>query len=172
MINGAVALRYERFLKIRHSIGLHASLYFFGRVLHTPFVDYNYSRFSGFKFAPFYRFYTWRNKHNGGFFEIKSIIGYFDFYKLEYYYSYRQYKTTIKDKFLLAGGAATFGFMFVPHEGPIVFNILLGFQYFPINFKPSITDSDGRTYYPDVTWWYWGGPGSYVDIKFTIGGIF
>jgi hypothetical protein len=57
-----------------------------------------------------------------------------------------------------------------------VMNISIGYQYFPIKIPEStdyyIDEDTTIMLETDNDWWYWGGPGSYIDFKFTIGGVF
>ena len=48
----------------------------------------------------------------------------------------------------------------------------IGFQYFPVDWPDKAKDSNGTTYDHNKTWWYFGGPGSIIEIKIAIGGIF
>ncbi len=88
LINGAVAVRYERFLKQKHSLGVHTSFYLFGRNPVTLGSEYDYYvRYQGIKLSPFYRFYPLRKKSFDLFAEGKIQFGYIHFSELDYHYS-------------------------------------------------------------------------------------
>jgi hypothetical protein len=172
LLNGAIALRYERFIKPRHSIGLHSSLYLFGFIHPVPPITYyNYEAdFRGFKLGPFYRYYINRKTERGVFIEAKPLVGYFNFYHLG-----KKSTSSIvynpKETWLF-GGSTAIGLSFIPNGKRLIINLSLGFQYFPIKFENSIPDDYGYTSEFSDSWWYWGGPGSYIEFKFSIGGIF
>lgn len=170
LLSGAIGLHYERFLNPKNSIGLHTSFYAFGCVLRPLY--YNYSRFNGIKLAPFYRYYISRNKYKGLFLEGKLLWGYFDFYKLTYLVGYEDYNSyNINYDFQSMGFGVSIGTMIIPNLKSFDLNLSVGYQYFPAEFI-SYTDESGNVYPYDDSWWYWGGPGSMIEIKFTIGGIF
>ncbi|MFA5417728.1 MAG: hypothetical protein WC341_04635 [Bacteroidales bacterium] len=50
------------------------------------------------------------------------------------------------------------------------FNI--GFQFMPHNYAREITGEHGEKYKHNPLWWYLGGPGSEIELKLAIGGIF
>lgn len=170
--NGAVALRYERFLRIYHSTGIHSSCYFFNQseVGHSGGLYSGggdsyvaYSEFDGIKMAPFYRYYPWRNLHVGGFLEFKPIVGYFNFPHLDYQ---ADLSSEVPVTFWTCGFGLAFGLMILP-PGHIVSNMSIGYQYFPMN----VNDTPDMPPLDD-DWWYELGPGAYFELKFTVGGIF
>lgn len=179
LVGGAVAVRYERFLHMRHSTGMHASIYLFGRKPLTVGSEYDtYVKFQGIKSTPFYRFYPLRVKSIGLFVEGKVPFGYIKFNELGYRYgSNSSNKKNIEYSFWSIGYGVSVGIMFkLPKTLHGVGNISIGYQYFPIDVPETIqvdlgngTILTGRT---DTDWWYRAGPGGKVDIKFTIGGIF
>lgn len=172
LLSGSVGLRYERFLGTKNSIGVHASMYLFGFVFRP--LNENASRFRGIKLAPFYRYYLNRTKSRGYFVEVKPIVGYFNFYKLAINNPNESGTLfTTQAQFWTAGIAAAIGVMILPGGGPVNINLSLGFQYFPIRIDPLSNPQHPSTKYEySSEWWYWGGPGSIVEFKFTIGGIF
>ncbi len=179
LIGGAVALRYERFLHRRHAIGLHGSFYLFGRKPLTIGSEYEYYvKFQGFKLSSFYRFYPLRKNTFGLFVEGKIPVGYIHFNQLTYRYaSGSSNRVHLKYDFWSIGWGLSAGFMFrLPKTLHGVGNISIGYQYFPIDVPETVevdlgngTILTGKT---DTDWWYRGGPGTRVDIKLTIGGIF
>jgi len=179
LINGAVAVRYERFLKQKHSLGIHASFYLFGRNPVTFGSEYDYYvRYQGIKMSPFYRFYLLRKKSFGFFAEGKIQFGYVHFSELDYHYSSNTHpRVKVEQSFTSLGWGVSVGIMFkLPKTEHTIVNVSIGYQYFPIYVPETIQHelSDGTilTLPTDTYWWYQGGPGTKVDIKLTIGGIF
>jgi hypothetical protein len=173
LFNGALALRYEHFLKWKHAIGIHSSFYLFGRNPTTLGSEYdNYVKYYGVKASPFYRYYIIRNSRFGLYGEGKVQLGYIHFSELGYYYSsyYKMYK---EESFWSTGFGISIGIMFKGSKR-VMGNLSVGYQYFPIHVPESIEALDPggttlSTYTADTNWWYMGGPGSYLDIKFTLG---
>jgi hypothetical protein len=179
LINGAVAIRYERFLKPKHSIGVHASFYFYGRNPVTMGSEHDYYvKYQGFKLSPFYRFYPIRKKRSGFFAEVKIPFGYIHFSELDYHYGSNSHpRRQVEYSFWTYGFGASVGVMVkLPKTKHGVINISVGYQYFPIDVPETIqiefSDGTVLTLQTDTYWWYWGGPGTSLDVKFTIGGIF
>jgi hypothetical protein len=179
LINGALAIRYERSLHIHHSVGVHASFYLLGRNPITFGSEYDYyPRYQGVRLSPYYRFYPLCRKSFGLFAEIKGHFGYIHFSKLPYHYSsYSSYRTNMKYSFWGSGfGASTGLSLKLPRTKRGILNISIGYQYFPIDVPESIKvelgDGTVITEKTDTYWWYRGGPGTRLDIKLTIGGIF
>lgn len=172
LLNGAIAFRYEHFLQPKNSMGLNASFYVFG-FIHpvSPVVYYNYDAdFKGIKLGLFYRYYLWRNNDNGGFVEIRPQAGYFNF-------TYKGKKSTSSivyepEQLLIIGGSTAFGLSFIPGGKRVIVNLSLGFQYFPAHFEGSIPDEYGHSSDFNNGWWKWGGPGSYIEFKLSVGGLF
>jgi len=159
---------------MRHSIGLRSSLYLYNGI---PFIAPSYNQYDGkgLKFSPYFRNYFWRNQGRGFFVETKVTWGYFDFKELNYHWAndneYGEYFSEISRSF---GCGISMGLMFRNIHNPIVINGSIGLQYFPLNVpktKQSQHD-DNLELEVDNTFWYIGGPGSVVEIKFMIGGIF
>lgn len=175
IFNGAIALRYERFLKQKHSIGIHGSFYLFGRNPTALGSEHDhYVKYQGIKASPFYRYYLIRKRSFGLFGEGKIQMGYFDFSELGYYYGsgMSQYKVYSEQSFWTVGIGVSVGIKFkLPKKG--VGNLSIGYQYFPIHvpetFETPGPGGNTMTYTVDTDWWYRGGPGSYVDVKFTLG---
>lgn len=172
LLNGSIGLRYERFINLKHSVGLHVSTYLFGFIHPFP-LGYNYgyeANFTGFKFGPFYHYYLWHAKSRAGFIEIKPLVGYFHFYNLsKNYSSARIYED---QNYWLAGGSTAFGLLFNPKGGRVAICLSIGYQFFPVKFNPSVPTAEGYSYEYNNSWWFWGGPGSYIEFKFSVGGLF
>jgi hypothetical protein len=69
--------------------------------------------------------------------------------------------------------------MFVlPRSKHVFGNISIGYQYFPVVKGPESISREvsypsfTRTYHTWYDWWYMPGPGSTLEVKITIGGIF
>ena len=170
--NGAIAIRYEHFLKRKHAIGIHNSFYLFGRNPTTLGSEYdNYVKYRGVKASPFYHYYFIRKNKFGLYGEGKIQLGYIHFSELGYYHSSYMKKYT-EASFWSTGFGISIGIMFKGSK-KATGNFSIGYQYFPIHVPQTIewTPDGGNplTYTVDTDWWYRGGPGSYVDIKFTLG---
>ena len=174
-MTGAVAVRYERFLEKKHSIGLHTSIYLYGfnnYVIDQGDIPMSYK---GFKLAPFYRFYMVRSNDHGFFIEGKIPIGYFNFSTLTYSASTQR---NFPQSFWTIGGTLAVGWMFrLGHSLHGVGNLSLGYQFFPMDIPTNFEIEQGApgrfiTYTLNNAWWYVSGPGSVIEIKFTLGGIF
>lgn len=179
LIGGALALRYERFLKPKQSVGAHASIYLFGRNPVTFGSEYDYYvTYQGFKLSPFYRFYPIRNKTSGIFAEVKVPFGYIHFSELDYHFNSNNHPRVKLDySFWTYGIGVSVGAMFkIPRSKHGVINISAGYQYFPIDVPATVqyplNDGTWLNLPTDTYWWYRGGPGTSLDLKFTIGGIF
>jgi hypothetical protein len=173
MIAGGIGLRYERFLKFRHSVGLHCTYYFHGYATPVAIIGMGSSTYKGVKVYPFYRFYVWREFQKGGFAEVKLTTGYFDFSRLHYGSKEGDYGDNIATNFWTAGIAVAWGWYFRPRKiDHLVLNLSIGLQYLPMKVPKSMETQHYGTYHVDDTWWYFSGPGSVLEIKFIIGGIF
>lgn len=183
----AIALRYERFIRPHHSIGLHGSHYVYGHSFFTDMLSHDgpyhtNSTYTGFKAATFYRFYPYRKGTLGVFLDAKVPFGYFYFNNLEYQYSPNNYRTlSTTHSFWTWGCGISAGLMFaLPKTNHGVVNLSIGYQYFPIVKGPPYLQetfvypdyTTTLTHYTDYRWWYELGPGARFEIKFTIGGIF
>ena len=182
----AIGVRYERFIALRHSLGIHNSWYVYGRKFNLGSEYSLYAYYNGFKVAPFYRFYPIRSAKVGLFLEGKIPFGYFDFSTYEYhYYSNDNQKMDYAYSFWTWGVGVSVGVMVggskIQKDGnkrwKPTFNISLGYQYFPMveppkNIYKQITPEYRRRYYTETNWWYQYGPGGYFEVKVTIGGIF
>lgn len=175
----AVAPRYERFINPKHSVGVHSSFYVYGRnpVSLGSERDY-YPNFVGFKLAPGYRYYVLRGKNKGVFLEAKAPFGYFYFNELDYHtHRYTARDVIIQHSFWSLGCSISIGVMLpFPVKKHGLHNISFGYQYFPIYIPETAADvinENTTLHHPhDSYWWYQGGPGSYVEIKYSIGRIF
>jgi len=179
LLSVAIALRYERFISFRHSAGIHVSFYVYG---FKPSMGSEFDihvTYHGIKPVPFYRFYPLRKKTDGVFIEAKIPFGYFSFSELQYRYSTSSNrKLSISHSFWTWGLGVSLGVSRkMPRTSHGVINLSIGYQYFPI-VEPTeyqyeeVGEGTILTYTTETDWWYMPGPGSYFELKFTIGGVF
>lgn len=177
-----IGLRYERFLVKKHAVGLHATYYIRG-MSSSMYFNMGYSivsTYTGFKMAPFYRFYLARKKTMGFFLDAKVPFGYFYFDDLEYRYSRgisSFLSMSITRSFWTWGGGLSVGFMArLGKSKHGLINFSLGYQYFPMAEVPKSIDkvypNVTLTHETDINWWKETGPGASFEVKLTIGGIF
>ena len=182
LLTGAVGIDYERFLRLKHSVGLKSSFYLYNGIPYVEmilFTSYEMANFKGIKLSPYYRYYIWRNKSNGGFIQGTVSYGYFDFEEINYFmvphYDDEDMKFFSEVSNSLGVGGS-FGWMIHSTRSPVVINFSFGFQYFPLNVPKTkqLGESGGyfRKYEVDDFFWYLAGPGRYLEIRFMIGGIF
>jgi len=177
-LTGAVALSYERFIGKKQSVGLHTSVYLYG--FNNLLLDLGSDpvSYKGIKLAPFYRFYMVRSNNHGFFIEGKIPFGYFNFSSLTYWYHGDSNSKNFPQNFWTIGGTLAAGWMFrLGHSHHGVGNVSLGCQFFPMDVPTDINLEQGApgrlvTYSLNKAWWYATGPGSVVEIKFALGGIF
>ena len=175
LITGSVGICYERFLHLRHSVGVKTSAYLFGRG-YIPLFSVEESRFTGIKVSPMYRFYFWRNMNAGYFCEGKFTWGYFNLYELYYSAaysgSYRGFYS--QEKTMVYGFGTAVGLSRQLGHGHLNLNFSIGTQYLPLNItQTKIYEAyGGLTCNVDDVFWYFGGPGSFIEIKFILGGLF
>jgi len=166
LMRGGIGVRYERFINNRHALGLHTSYYFFNKTTNILLQDddtdwaYIIEEFDGIKLAPFYRYYLKKNAMGGNYLEAKPITGYF-------YFPGRPDSNENPYYFWTFGGGAAWGIMTIKHDSHLTMNLTFGLQYFPMQDPQNAYNESYNT-----DWWYFLGPGSIVEIKFTLGGLF
>ena len=167
LIWGALGLRYERFIGMKFSIGTYVDWYFKGK---QYFGDEEYT---GLKVTPTFRYFFRHHEAMGFYIQGSAIIGYFDFSVLNYLHpSVHEISYSVTEKFWTGGFGGAIGayFSFVRNNsGFIDLNVV--FQVMPANYPLSI-DTPNGVYEHYNGWWYLGGPGSIIEIKIAIGGIF
>jgi len=167
----ALGLHYQRFIKFRHAVGLHFSWYFHGvgATMNVPSSEY-----TGIKFSPYYRYYFFRSIRRNFFVEGQFSAGHFDFSKLYYgYIGDARYGEFYKDSFLTYGLGLGIGFSFVmPKTKHGIVNLYSGFRYFPMRVEEFKSSEHYGSLGVVDSWWYFYGPGSIVELKLTLGGIF
>ena len=173
LYRGGIGVRYERFIKIKQSIGLHFTYYLFGWGYDTyssgvfGLDKLPASHFTGFKMAPFYRYYFFRNNRKGLYFEVKMLTGYFDFSELFYVdYDDGEY---FSENFWSFGGGVSVGHSLEFKNSMAVINLSVGLQYFPMNVPETMNYGNLEV---SNDWWKILGPGAIFELKLTIGGIF
>lgn len=170
VINGAFALRYQRFFS-NLAVGIHNSFYIAGK---GPNFMIKTNKYFGVKIAPYFRLYTDRINRFGGYLEGKGIAGYFDYDVLWYGYppdirrgaSYTE--TFWSYGFGFGGGYYTF----LPKSNRFVFNIYAGFQYFPMIVPETRISSSYGELKVEKGGWYLFGPGSILEVKIIFSMVF
>ena len=168
---GAIGVKFEAFLFKKHSIGVYFDWYFAGRQF------FGGEQYTGYKIIPCYRYYIKRNAQVGFFAQASVIVGRFDFVKLNYFnhgqYPYEISKTYILKSYGFGLGGGVSVVMNPSKRKHIILDIYIGYQNFQEDWpKKATKEGIGTTFSHNVTWWYLGGPGSEIDIKLAIGGIF
>ena len=171
LISGSVGLLYQHFFQVRHATGAYLSAYLFG--WGTGPLGGGVAKYKGFKLAPYYRFYVWRNIKSGGFVQGKVIAGYFNFSKLYYEDGYGEYYESRQEEFWNLGFGVAWGWS-VKLAGSRhgIFNITFGYQRFTLSVPPTTDSNHYGTLDVQSNWWYLVGPGSLFEIKLVFGGIF
>ena len=167
----AIGLRYQRFVKFRHAFGLHTSFYVHGVGIT---LNTSSSEYTGIKVSPYYRYYFFRSIGKNLFLEGKVTGGYFDYSKLFYAMNDdSRYGEFYKETFTTYGFGAGIGFSFImPKTKHGIINVTVGYQYLPMNVPKSYRSDHYGPIEALPGGWYFYGPGSVVEIKFTVGGIF
>jgi hypothetical protein len=170
LLNVAVGLSYVHFINLKHAVGLQSTYYIPGSrpILFSANVNY-----SGLKISALYRYYFMRNMSNQSYVEGKITGGYFDFKSIPY--SYEGYGEEYRYKpanFNSYGFGINWGFEDIVRNSHVVFGFSIGFQYFPMNVETSYIDEHDVTWKTETWWWYLYGPGSIMEIKIYLGGIF
>jgi len=167
LILGALGLRYERFIKQKYSAGLYFDWYFRGR---QYFGDEEYT---GFKATPTFRYFFMHHNAMGFYLQASAIIGYFDFSVLNYVHpSDHEDEYPVEYYFWTGGAGAAIGAYFALGKARQSFiDMNIGWQIMPANY-PYTMETPNGTYEHYNGWWYLGGPGSIIEIKIALGGIF
>jgi hypothetical protein len=168
LIWGAVGLRYERFIGSKFSVGTYADWYFKGQ---QYFGDEEYT---GIKVTPTFRYFFRHHEAMGFYIQASAIIGYFDFSVLNYVHPNDHEEVYSVEDFFWTGGAGfAVGAYFAFSRGNTAFiDLNIGYQILPANYPSTVETPFGSNYEHYNTWWYMGGPGSVIEIKIAIGGLF
>jgi hypothetical protein len=184
LIIGSLGLEYEHFFTTKHAAGIHSSFYLLGWGYSWNTVDHELNRFSGFKLAPYYRHYFHRTAYHGFFVEGRPEVGYFKMDPLLYRYWLTSFWFTgeyltqgKKMEFWTGGISVNLGFDARFAKAPKgLFTFSIGLQYFPLRAPKNllVPDEYGNVWYYErnENWWYFGGPGSIIQVKLGYGGIF
>ncbi len=166
LITGAFSMRLERFIEHKYSGGIYITYYFKGRQY------FGSEEYTGIKVSPYFRYYIQRNKSYGVYVQATVIIAYFDFTKLNYQYEH-SYTKSFETNFWTGGIGGAFGITdIVKNSKHFIIDINVGWQLLPPLYPTEITGEHGETYSHNNLWWVVGGPGSIVEIKLAVGGIF
>ena len=162
-ILGALGLRYERFIRLRYSIGLYFDWYYRGRQA------FGSEEYTGFKATPTFRCYFMHHKAMGFYVQVSAILGYFDFAKLNYENPNRadDYISTTYIFWTGGMGGAVGAYFAFGRKKHIYLDMNIGIQFLPATYP-----TEKETYTHNNLWWYAGGPGSIIEVKIAIGGIF
>ncbi|RLD79175.1 MAG: hypothetical protein DRJ15_09980 [Bacteroidetes bacterium] len=167
---GALGMKVEGFVNENISLGTYFDWYISG------FQYFGGEKYTGFKASPFFRYYMKRDVKRGVYAQVTGIIGYFDFHPLNYSsgdrYPY-EYSTTYM--FWMGGGGLAFGAYFVLSDTKLkhmYFDLNAGLQIFTAPWPMTAYNSNGMRFEHYPQWWYFGGPGSIIEIKLAIGGMF
>jgi len=172
VISNAIGFSYQRFLNEKFAIGLKASLY----VLNKKRLNFYGSDndYSGYKLAPYFRYYEMRNMKKSNFIEFRLLAGYFDFDKLRYYWKVdRRDGEYTSAQFWSYGFAGVLGRSLVISKNThFTFSYSVGIQVFPLNAPGTMQSDNYGTLYVENWWWYIAGPGSVIHVTIAFGGIF
>jgi len=180
LFNGSIGVQYERFIKEKNSLGLQFSCYLAGWGYPTGGNDVT-SHYFGYKIGFFYRHFFGTNERKRFFVGGKLLLGHFDFdpliYKHAEYYWFERiatYTTKAKVDFWSYGVGIEVGWYFkMPHS---IFTLSFGPKYFPMRAPGGINVLDSyhnnQAAHPENVFWYLTGPGSVLEVKIGIGGVF
>ncbi len=168
LIWGAVGLRYERIIGSKFSVGAYADWYFSGQ---QYFGDEEYT---GIKVTPTFRYFFRHHEALGFYIQASAIIGYFDFSVLNYVNPDDHEEVYSVEDFFWTGGAgfAIGAYFSFSRKNAVFLDLNVGSQIMPANYPSKVETPFGSTYEHYNTWWYMGGPGSLIEIKIAIGGMF
>ncbi len=167
----AIGIRYHRFLRFRHAAGVRFTWYFHG-VGVTMYIPS--SEYTGIKLSPFYRYYITRTIRRSFFAEGKLSVGRFDFSKLYYgYLSDARYGEFFNESFLSYGFGLGVGYsVILPKTKHGIISFYSGFRYFPTQVEQYKSSEHYGSLGVVDGWWYFYGPGSIIEFKVAVGGIF
>ncbi len=166
---GSIGLSYQRFISFRHAVGVHTSTYLNGSL---PEMFIPESKFKGFKGSIFYRLYENRKMSKSNFFEFKVITGYFDFHQLYYAPTSDERRGEhYTETFWSYGFGGGLGWSLLPRSKHAILTLYTGFQIFPTHVPRTKSRGNQVLYVKDLPWYLYG-PGSGLEIKISLGGIF
>ncbi|MDP2724093.1 MAG: carboxypeptidase-like regulatory domain-containing protein [Bacteroidales bacterium] len=166
LVVGAFSMRFERFVNLKYSAGAYLTYYYKGREF------FGSEQFTGLKTSLYVRRYLKRNKSYGFYAQAAVLVAYFDFGELNYRYA-DYYIKTVSTHFYTGGLGAAIGMTdIINNTKHLIVDFNVGFQFMPHNYAREITGEHGEKYKHNPLWWYLGGPGSEIELKLAIGGIF
>ena len=168
LIWGALGLRYERFIGSKFSVGAYADWYFKGQQY------FGEEEYTGIKVSPTFRYFFRHHEAMGFYIQASAIIGYFDFSVLNYVHpSDHEEEYSVSDYFWTGGAGFAIGAYFTfSKKNKAFLDMNVGWQLLPANYPTEVDTPYGIEYEHYNTWWYLGAPGSFIEIKIAIGGIF
>lgn len=170
LVWGMISFKYEFWVVNKKSIGLYADYYLYG------YQVFGGEKFTGFKLTPFFRHYFKRTAKRATYVQGSAIVAYFDFEKLNYSnHPYYPYETSVRYIFWTGGFGVALGWYYKftdTKKSNLYVDINLGTQILPATWPNKIIGPHGITYEHNKTWWYLGGPGSFIELKIALGGIF
>lgn len=167
LIWGALGMRYERFIGMKYSAGLYVDWYYKGKQY------FGEEEYTGFKATPTFRYYLKHHEASGLYVQASAILGYFDFSVLNYVDPYDAGDSySVQDKFWTGGAGFAIGGCFAYGKSRHAYlDMNVGMQIMPANYPNTMQTPKGLyEHYP--TWWYVVGPGTIIEIKIALGGIF
>lgn len=168
LLTGAFGFRYERYIKTKISANIYVDYYNKGSQY------FGSEKFTGIKTTFGGRYYLKRNKSYGTYAQAALMLGYFDFEKLNYKYGAgTPFILSIQQTVWTGGFEGAFGITkIIGNSKHIIIDINVGFQIMPANWDYNAVDEHDREYEHNPLWWYFGGPGSIIEIKLAFGFIF
>lgn len=163
---GRLELTYERYIKTKFSLGV---------ILKWYYKEQNsmYNKYTAYQASPFFRYYFVRKKSYGFYMQAKLMIAYFDFRKL--LFEWDNIVEYSEDRFWTGGAGFAIGYNdILGNTKHLILDMHVGYQVLPALYPGKMTvDGYGNLPFTSRTlWWYIGGPGSVIEVRISIGGIF
>jgi hypothetical protein len=159
---GRLELTYERYIKTQFSLGVILKWYFKEQ-------KGMYNKFTAYQASPFFRYYFVRKKSYGFYMQAKLMIAYFDFSQI--IYEWDKYDKYSEDRFWTGGAGFAIGYNDVlGNSKHLILDMHVGFQILPLYYPYSLESDD--MYKSRSLWWFVGGPGTIIEVRISIGGIF
>ena len=158
----AVTLEYERTLPQKHAVGGYATA-----LINRSFwmFDDNIS-LVGFKIEPYYRYYVWSKQRTAGFAQAKLVYANFVVHDDN---GYPEPTDTYSQAF---GIGLAWGWKIFPSKlKRHTIQLVLGARFVPMVSNTDELNDIFNSYQAEY-WWDLVGPGSIIDVKFTLGGLF
>ncbi len=166
LVRGRIELTYERYFNSRYSVGISLKWYFNGQSIGA------YNQYTAYKASPIFRYYFVRKKSYGGYLQAKLMLAYFDFSKL--LFEFVKMDVYSEDSFWTGGVGFAVGYNdILGNTKHLILDMSVGFQVLPALYPVSMkVDGYGNVLFTSrFNWWYLGGPGSIIEARISIGGI-